>query len=44
VWQAPAKPPGEVIFHVAANASNGDLSALGDHVYTAEAVVRPAGR
>jgi len=40
LWKAPAKPVGEVVFHVAANASNADSSALGDRIYTAEAVVR----
>jgi len=43
-WKAPAKPAGEVVFHVAANASNADSSALGDRIYTAEAVVRPRPR
>lgn len=41
VWRAPAKAAGEVIFHAAANASNGDSSALGDTIYTATAVTRP---
>jgi hypothetical protein len=42
VWRAPAEPAGEVVFHVAANAANGDASALGDRIYAAEAVTRPA--
>ena len=41
-WRAPAQSAGEVIFHVAANASNADSSPLGDAIYTAEAVARPA--
>ena len=40
-WQAPAPSSGEVVFHAAANASNADLSALGDTIYTTEAVARP---
>lgn len=40
-WKAPSNWTGDVIFHVAANASNADESALGDHVYTAHAVTRP---
>jgi hypothetical protein len=35
-WTAPAGA-GQVIFHVAGNASNGDASPLGDFVYTAVA-------
>jgi hypothetical protein len=31
-----------VTFHVAANASNGDESPLGDFIYTASQVVRDA--
>ena len=34
-WTAPDSGP--VVFHVAANAANGDDSALGDFIYTAEA-------
>jgi hypothetical protein len=40
-WKAPASG-GPVVFHVAANAANGDASPLGDHVYTA--VVKTNGR
>jgi len=42
VWRAPATAAGEVVFHAAGNAANGDASPLGDRVYTAEAVTRPA--
>lgn len=41
-WTAPDAVAGPVIFHVAANAANDDLSAFGDHIYTASAVSRPA--
>jgi len=41
VWRAPANAAGEVVFHIAANASNADSSALGDAIYTAVAVARP---
>jgi hypothetical protein len=33
-WTAPSTPT-PVVFNVAANASNGDASPLGDHIYTA---------
>lgn len=33
-WTAPARRLGRVLFHVAANASNDDDSAFGDHVYS----------
>ena len=36
-WTAPADGANDVVFHVAANASNADDSPLGDYVYTAEA-------
>jgi hypothetical protein len=39
-WRAPDKPTGPVVFHVAANAANGDASPLGDVVHTAQAVAR----
>lgn len=35
-WVAPSAPAGPVLFHVAANAGNGDQSPLGDYVYTVE--------
>ena len=41
-WQAPSSPGGEVVFDVAANAANDDLSAFGDWIYTAtERVAAP---
>jgi hypothetical protein len=42
-WTAPAPGCGEVRFHAAANAANGDDSSLGDHVYARELAVRPGG-
>lgn len=39
-WAAPAEGV-PVVFHVAANAANGDDSPLGDFVYTAEATSTP---
>ncbi|HET7273981.1 MAG TPA: choice-of-anchor V domain-containing protein [Longimicrobiaceae bacterium] len=45
-WTAP-EDGGAVVFHVAANAANGDDSEFGDHIYTAQAEVsgpsQPAG-
>jgi hypothetical protein len=41
-WTAPDRGP--VVFHVAANAANGDDSPLGDHIYTATVNSRPADR
>jgi hypothetical protein len=43
-WRAPADVAAStpVIFHVAANAANYDDSELGDHVYVASALSRPA--
>lgn len=38
-WQAPDSAAGAIVFHTAANAANGDESALGDHVYTLEAEI-----
>lgn len=40
-WKAPAQCAGAVHFHAAANAANGDDSALGDAVVRAAAVSRP---
>lgn len=40
-WTAPEKPR-RVVFHVAANAANGDDSALGDVVFAIEREVPPA--
>lgn len=42
VWIAPDRAAGPVVFHVAANAANGDESPFGDHVYAVEARVAPA--
>lgn len=41
-WRAPDEAPGNVVFHVAANAANGDASPLGDLIHTVEVVSRPA--
>ncbi|HVS02627.1 MAG TPA: amidohydrolase [Thermoanaerobaculia bacterium] len=41
-WRAPAAADAPVLFHLAANAANDDDSELGDHVYLASAVSRPA--
>jgi len=41
-WQAPAAPQGAVSFHVSANASNRDDSALGDFIYVTAATSEPA--
>lgn len=41
-WHAPDEAPGNVVFHVAANTTNGDASPLGDRIHTAEFVSRPA--
>lgn len=38
-WQAPSDPGGDVVFDVAANAANDDLSAFGDWIYTASEIV-----
>lgn len=35
-WRAPEKDPVPVVFHVAANAANGDNSEFGDFVYALE--------
>jgi len=37
VWTAPDDTSGEVIFNLAANAANGDVSAFGDLIFTREA-------
>ncbi len=41
-WTAPGAG-GNVVFHVAGNAANGDDSAFGDYIYTTRATTRPAG-
>jgi hypothetical protein len=40
-WTAPSDPS-VVVFHVAANAANGDASPLGDYIYTAVVRASPA--
>lgn len=42
-WTAP-DTGGEVIFHLAANAGNGDESSFGDHIYTLSRRLEPAGK
>ena len=37
-WTAPAEPM-TVVFHVAANAANGDDSEFGDHIYVSEGLI-----
>ena len=39
-WTAPSSAAGPVVFHVAANAANGDESQFGDFVYTATQITR----
>lgn len=40
-WRAPDSPEGgDVVFHAAANASNGDFSQLGDAILTSESLAR----
>ena len=41
-WRAPGSPRGPVVFHLAVNAGNDDDSELGDFVYLATALSRPA--
>ncbi len=41
IWHAPAEARQPVQFHIAANASNDDASALGDHIHTAAMTVSP---
>ena len=40
-WKKPAQLIDSAFVHVAANASNGDNSALGDYVYTSELGLPP---
>jgi hypothetical protein len=40
-WTAPDPAHGQVVFHVAANAGNGDDSPFGDFIYTTSAVCNP---
>lgn len=41
-WRAPDQAAGYVVFHLAANAGNGDSSPFGDHIYRLEIILRPA--
>lgn len=38
-WTAPDTAAGQVVFHLAANAANGDDSEFGDYIYALEAVI-----
>ena len=40
-WEAPASGAGPVVFHVAANAGNGDESQFGDWIYSDSLITRP---
>ena len=42
-WQAP-QSTGNVVFHLAANAANGDESELGDHIYIQTIEVAGGGK
>jgi hypothetical protein len=42
LWSAPSSSGGEVVFHAAANAADGDDTAEGDYVYTASVAARPS--
>ena len=41
MWQAPDVSAGEVIFHAAGNAANGDFNNTGDRIYTTSATSQP---
>jgi hypothetical protein len=41
-WTAPRRADTPVVFHLAANAADGDESPLGDHVYALERTIAPA--
>lgn len=41
-WTAPARAEGRIVFHVAANAADGDGTSEGDHIYTCSAESSPA--
>lgn len=41
-WRAPDTADRYVVFHLAANAGNGDESPLGDRIYRLEIILRPA--
>ncbi len=40
-WTAPAAPVGEIIFHAAGNAADGDYGPEGDYIYSTSAAVAP---
>ena len=40
-WTAPAQPAGQMNFHAAANAADGDGSPSGDFIYTTSATTQP---
>ncbi|OFV94779.1 MAG: hypothetical protein A3F68_12655 [Acidobacteria bacterium RIFCSPLOWO2_12_FULL_54_10] len=40
-WQAPPTSAGPVVFHVAANAANGDFNNTGDRIYSSSKTVQP---
>jgi len=42
-WTPPATNSGNVIVYVSGNAANGDLTVNGDHIYTANYTLTPAG-
>jgi hypothetical protein len=42
-WTAPAMAAGDIVFHLAANASDGDESPFGDLIYTATRTSRAPG-
>lgn len=41
-WTAPARAEGHIVFHLAANAADGDGTSEGDHIYTMSAESSPA--
>jgi uncharacterized protein (TIGR03437 family) len=42
-WTPPANASGDVVIYVAGNAANGDIKETGDHIYTANYTLSPAG-
>jgi hypothetical protein len=42
-WTAPAQDRGAIGFYAAGNAANGNLSSLGDFIYTASSIVQSPG-
>src|SRR5690625_90388 len=41
IWTAPEEATGPILFHMAANAANGDVSEFGDWIYTLETRITP---